>query len=180
MADALSPSTSWRPAGRLVASPTDLGAAFPHGGTDLGEVLDIDFATEIKDADVESEVKGGEIVETVVACERAQLQVVLGAMTTAMLAKVLDAPDSDGGSYAASGGDGGTRLGSSREFVLLYAPRRSTEPGLLMFRAMPMWGRSSTIHLGIRRAPGALVTFKGIRHATKGTYQLRPFSALEL
>jgi len=177
MTTPLADTGSLRVPGRLCAAPTSIGT-FPHGGTDLGNVVAIDFYPQTRVLDIEDESIGGERTETVRACESALLQVVLGSMTTAMLSKVLAHTSGGGGGYGTAGDD--SVLGSADEFVLLFSPRSSAHPALIMYRACPSWADSAQLGFSIGSDVGAAVAFRGIRHASKGVYQVDVLGSISL
>ncbi len=72
-----SPDRIFKLAGRLVSGATDLTAAFPHGGTELGNVRDAEFRPIQKTSLVTNEGWGGQASEVVYMGESAILAVVL-------------------------------------------------------------------------------------------------------
>lgn len=179
MADPVPAAGSIHVPGRLCANPTDLGLAFPHGGTDLGSVEAHDFLPGIVAVDTEDESLGGERTETVLACERALYQVELGAYSTAMAHRIYASTSAGGGGYGKAGDD--SRLASAREFVLLFSPRYPTKhAGLIIYRACGSWQEAARIAFSIGRPIGAVAAFRGLRHASKGVYQHEYLSAMTL
>lgn len=176
MADPIPSAGSIHVPGRLCANPTDLGAAFPHGGTDLGSVVAHDFFPQAINPDVEDESLGGERTETLLACERALYQVILGGFSSAMAVRVLARSIAGGGGYGA--GDD-SRLASAREFVLLFSPRYADRhPGLIIWRACGSWRESTQLALAANREIGAAAAFRGLRDATKGVYEINRLSEM--
>lgn len=172
MADPNAATFSLSVPGRLCAAPTSTTGAFPHGGTILGDVNELLFTPRPEVYGIDDESLGSEFTEYSLSCERALLQVELSGMTAAMLAKVLaHVTSGKGGGYGTSGDD--SRRGSDSAFVLYFSPiYPASQFGLLMYSAVGAFQQTSRLRLRAGSSGGLLVAFLGLRHATKGVYDI--------
>jgi hypothetical protein len=68
-----------RERGRVCVGPSNLSAAYPHGGTGLGLIRDIEFQPGIRNREIAAEEFGGIATEYIRLGERAALTGVLRA-----------------------------------------------------------------------------------------------------
>lgn len=166
--------------GRLVAAPTDLAAAFPHGGTELGLTRSAIFKYGVITTEITAEEYGGHITEATYQAE------------SAMFAGVLRDYDRDAvnrifAQTAAGGGDGAVRrvfhnathggiLLSSRSIVLLFAPvagnATTGHPHILMYNAVPMPDAVAELQLSAGVEAGVAFAFRCIPDATERIYNI--------
>lgn len=159
-----------RVTGKLVINPTNLAAAFPYGGTELGAARKIALKTSYPQDDIRAEEFGGELVEaielgpddvSIAALLRQWDADVISTIFPATLApgdgtKTIDIP----GSFRAGG------LASSRSVKLLFAAIDSTKPSVIIYRALPMLDPSGVLELSIFSEAALLVKFRGVRDAS--------------
>src|SRR3972149_495263 len=74
--------------GRLIADPTDLSAAYPYGGTELGIVRDAEFRFGVKTKLVTAEEWGGQVVEGFYAGESCVFIAVMRGYDNDMIGQV--------------------------------------------------------------------------------------------
>jgi hypothetical protein len=164
--------------GRLAVGPTNLATAWPHGGTGLGTVADVYFEPGHRIEWVNAE-DFGEPVEGVLAEQNAVLGVILREWND-------DDAVSNVFYNSAAGGSSGARLvtepGShtvgekltGKALKVLFTPRDQTnDPGVLIYKAVPVLAETVQIQFGAIRETGLVVVFKAIRDDTSGnTYQI--------
>jgi len=142
MATSASSQAMWVP-GRLVKGPTNLAAAFPYGGTELGLVRGLWLEPRARHFEVLGEEYGQEPVEVL----QLGFSFYVGTLFRAWDNDALTAlwPNSAAGS---SSGDrvlswpGTIRSGdklSDRAFKMLFVPRdTSNHPSVLVYKAIPV------------------------------------------
>jgi hypothetical protein len=166
-------SEALRVPGRLIKNPTDLTAARPGGGTDLGEVADIVFLVGQKHGVIVAEEFGGQVVEDVMAGESAVLTAVLRQFDEDALGSVF--PNAAAGSvtgkrkieYAPGKTSGGYKLpGTMRStlaFKLVFWPDDVLRHRfLVLYKAMPMVDESAKLQFHMNAEVGIPVVFQGI------------------
>lgn len=167
--------------GRLVINPTDKTAAFPYGGTQLGEVRDVRAVITGGWFDVEAEEYGGTIVESVWSGENVALGCFLRQFDETAVATVF--PNTKTGTTtkrvaithymdAASPVRPGHLL-SSRGVKLLFVPFDVDRVRCVYFsRALPRTNEAATLQraLGVREEIPAL--FLAIPSASAKVYQI--------
>ena len=162
---------------RLVANPTNLGGAFPHGGIEIGPIRDGRFAQGGQTRERTAEEFGGEVVEDFIAGRDSILfACVLDGIKDAGLAKIWPRgspkyPDSLTPGYR------GTAFG----FKLLVAPRDTTNhPGVILYNAYPLEDETNEMRFGIEEEFGYPVMFRGVRDGTNRVFDVDLLSALSL
>ena len=167
--------------GRLVINPTDKTAAFPYGGTQIGEVREVRAVITGGWFDVEAEEYGGAIVESVwsgenvaIGCylrqfdETAVAAVFPNTKTTGTSKRVAVTHWSDAASPVRPG-----HLLSSRSVKLLFVPFDVDRVRCVYFsRALPRTNESVALQkaLGVREEIPAL--FLAIPSTTSKVYQI--------
>lgn len=153
--------------GRLVASPTSLTAAYPHGGTELGEVRNVTWRPAISYDKAVSE-EWGVTVAAFVEEERALLACVLRSWDNDMLARLFHSVQTS--SYGDVGVlgrvTGSKRSGydiAERSFPLLFSPRAGSSGRMLLVRnAMPLLDETAELQLSLGREFGVAAVFEAI------------------
>ena len=169
--------------GRLVINPTDKTAAFPYGGTQLGEVREVRTVITGGWFDVEAEEFGGAIVESVwsgeniaLGCYLRQFDETAGATvfpntkTTGTSKRVAITSYNDAASPVRPG-----HLLSSRGVKLLFVPFDVDRVRCVYFnRALPRTNESMTLQraLGIREEIPALFLAVPKSSSSMLTYQI--------
>ena len=160
--------------GRLCIAPTNLAAAFPHGGTALGLTAEVNFRPVQRMREVRAEEFGGEVVEIIVGREDVVLAATIRGWDSDALQRVFvrTAAGTSGERVVSYPGSvrAGT-LGSDRSVVLLFSPRNTEHhPAILIYRAVPIVDESVSIPLAQKREIVAQVVFRGIRDASDRVY----------
>lgn len=169
--------TSLRAPARVCASPASLGSAFPHGGTDLGEALRIEFSPGQSRIPITKEEHGGEPLDWIVRHENPLLLLLFRGAHNAMVSKIF-AASSTGGSTGTTRGSapdspGKGRLASARAFSLLVSPRDTTRfPGLILYAALPLWDETARMQWMVSQEIGVPAAFRAIRDGAGRLYQL--------
>lgn len=173
MVDVTPITKSLRPAGRLVIDPTDLGIAFPHGGTFLGHAARIELVFNQSIREIPDEFLGGEPIEDIIRHENPILIVVIRALPEEAL-KTVFAGFTAGVSGAPvpaypSGSKG--RLGSDSRVKILYSPRdAANHPGLIFYSAVPAFDVASRLQMMIGADLGFAIAFRGRRDGSDRVY----------
>jgi hypothetical protein len=173
MADIIPATFSLSLPARLCAGPGSAVGSFPHGGTDLGDVMEFAFLPGARVEMIADESLGDEEGEGVIMSENCRLDVELSGLSAAMAAKIFANTTGAGGGGYGKGGDD-SRLLSSGEFVLYMSPVfPSSQLGLVIYRASAHWGDTARLRARAGSTTGALVSFRGsMRHVSKGCYQM--------
>jgi len=168
--------------GELILTPTDLTAAFPYGGTQIGSVRDHVFHAGPQYRGIHAEELGVE-VEHILTGEPTIFACVLRDYDDDALAKVWPQTTAPTGATASAGvliesapGIAGKKrpgqVMSDFEVKLLFAPKATeTHYHILIYRAIPLIEESAQIEFGPNVEPGLAVMWKAIPHKTKGTWQ---------
>ena len=144
-----SSAQSLRVPGRLVKDPTNLAAAFPYGGTELGLVRGLWIEPRPRYFEVTAEEYGGEPVELI----ELGWSVYVGTLFRAHDNDAVSAVWPNTATGSSSGDEviewpGTVRAGgklASRSFKLLYVPRDvGNHPAALIYKALP------TLEVGMR------------------------------
>lgn len=173
--------------GRLVISPTDLSAAYPYGGTELGIVRDHVFRPNQETRQVVAEEFGGHVVEEIVTRQAAVFAAVLHSWDAAAIPHVLgNAAAGDSGRPLVSEyvADGTVRAGqflSERAVKLLFVPEAlRTAPAILLFRAAPMLDSRAALELRRNVDAGLAVLWRALPDDTLRVYQMGALEDLTL
>lgn len=176
------PQNIKRVAGVLVANPTDLSIAPPHGGVELGLTRSLIFRTGIKSTQVTAEELGGTSVESYYVGENVVFSAILREFDPDAIVDIFPTA-----SVGASGDpmiqyqpDGshqsrpGMRL-SSKSIKLLFVPKADdNHPYVLVYKALPAVEETSEIKLSFADEVGIPVMFVGIPDDASGrkVYQI--------
>lgn len=173
MADLLSSGDSLRVIGRLAVGVSSSGGAFPHGGTDLGHAVVCEWVPSPNTHLLDGEEYSGEILEHIKMHERGLLVVQFAgfpdkAMELVLAHSSIGTSGSRKGGYGTAGDDG--RLGSAGAVNLLFSPRYSTHPELLIYRAIADQDETARLRFFLQEGLGLAAVFRGIRDGSKGVY----------
>lgn len=162
---------------RLVANPTALGSAFPHGGVEIGPIRDGEFDQGGQTRELTAEEFGGEVVEDFIVGRNSILfACVLDGIKDAGLSRIWPrgSPNYPG---SLTPGYRGTDYG----FKLLVAPRDTTNhPGVIIYNAYPLEEESNKMRFGIEEEFGYAIMFRGVRDSTGRVFDVDLLSALSL
>jgi len=148
--------------GYLCADPTDLSAAFPHGGTALGVCRDQRFRPGTRHFPVVAE-EFGQVVEGVYVGQSGVFVAVMRQLDDDMLLKMFRG--------AAAGTSGRTLVGADETddadragiaptpVVLYFSPLSDTQPGIILYRAVPLVDQAAEINGRLDDDVGTAVMF---------------------
>ncbi len=183
MADLLSALNSLRLPARVCAVPTDLGIAFPHGGTDLGEVANIAALPRMRFLEITQEARGGEVTEAVGGGEAPVVGMNLRGFNNEMISRTMRETFVGGSGTrgirykTTQGGD----LRTSDAFKLLISPRDTAKhPGLILYAAAAVYDQVAEIPFGTDRETGVRMLFLCFRDNTNGIYELQKLAEMTL
>jgi hypothetical protein len=164
----------------LVWNPTSLLTAYPHGGSALGLVRDLEIRLNVQTSSVVAEEWGGQVVDEIYLCESIVLTAVLrsfdadaisalfpntslGAVTKARKVK---------GHVAGSGINRAGLLLSTRAGKLVVSPRDVDEaPMLVIYNAIPVVDADALLPYCWSKELGLLVAFKGTPDSSGKVYE---------
>lgn len=155
--------------GKLVKDPTSLLSAYPHGGTELGMIRNMQWQPGIKyDKAISEEWKTA--VAAFVEEERAVVACVLRTWDDDLLAQLF--PNTQIDSYGQVGvlsrvqGVGVNRAGfdmAGRGFKLLFSPKAiDSQRCLLLYNAVPLLEEGMQLQLSIGREAGFALMFEAM------------------
>ena len=167
--------------GKLVINPTDITAAFPHGGTELGLTRDSEMRFGIKTELVHAEEWGNQPVESVYCGESAVFAAVLREWDNDALSNIF--PNTGTGSVSGDktilgrvDGVGVNRAGyllSGKSFILLFSPKSvDRHPMVIIRKAIPMVEESSLLQLSLAEELGIAVVFQAIPDSSDRLYDV--------
>lgn len=154
--------------GRLVRDPTDLTAAFPHGGVALGSVKDLVVRPSVARVDVRAEEWGAEVVEQIYAGSAWVMVGILRNFDEDAVAKIF--PNVAAGAtsgknvvkHPGSNAAGTLRGGSSVK--LLFVPDDTDRHRMVYFRkALPLVEEALEMSLSLARPLEVAFAFIAIR-----------------
>ncbi len=163
--------------GRLVKNPTDLAAAFPHGGTPLGVTRDMEFRMGIQTTAITAEEFGAQQIEYVYAGELAIFAAVLREYDVDAVQQIF--PDAVAGTcgqlpninYNVTGSKRSGLLLSSKSFKLVFSPDAlDRDPFVVLYKAIPLVEETSLMALSLSEELGVGVVFAGIPDGTDRVY----------
>lgn len=172
MADIVGIDKSLRVPGRLAADPTAIGT-FPHGGTDLGEALRIEFMPQQSTRPIVAEDLGGENLDRIIRFQQGRLVCVMRGFPTEMMKRVWPASSGSGAtavvSYpGASAADKGYRA-STRSLKLLFSPEDTTNHlALVFFEAIVLFEETAAMQMMVTEELGLAVVFEALRRTSDG------------
>lgn len=163
--------------GRLVKDPTDLTAAYPHGGTELGIVRDLRWSPGIKTERLSPEEFKTPVAalitdeEPVMACT---LRTWDNDLLAAIFPNIQTSQDGDVGLLGKVAGSSHNRPGydlGNKGFKLLFSPQAvDHHPHLLFYRAVPLFDDTVDLQLSIAEEFGMSLMFVGMPDAQGRTY----------
>lgn len=175
---AASPANILRLRGRLVASPTNLGAAYPHGGTEIGLVRDARFKYGVITQEITAEEYGGTATEAVYAAESAVFAGIARDYDNDMIARLFPNTATGGSGFARVdhlATDAG-RLLSSDSIVLLFAPAATNattgHPHILVYNAVPVLDAAAELQLHAGAEAGVAFVFRCVPDASSRIYAI--------
>ena len=189
------PNNMRRLKGRLVWKPTDLTAAYPYGGKQLGFCRSATFVWGIQYQPVHAEEFGGAVVENIYMSETAVLTAVLRDYDEDMVEAVF--PNFASGTLDATGHKGttsastlsgnpvvkghasagattkpGTPLASTRAQKLVFAPDdEDNHEFLMMYNVVPMVDQSAQMMLTASEWAEIGVVFQALPDSSGKLYQ---------
>lgn len=181
----LDPNSSLRVPGRLVADPTNVATAFPHGGTSLGLVRAISFRPGYLTEGLPFEEYGGKIGELIDGGESTRLGVVLVGFDDDMTSRIFPETSVGGGAgkrgLKSSDATRAGRLGSASGFKLLFSPRdTANHPALILYNAVANFEEAGEIALGTEENVGIALVFEALRDTSKRDWQLQRLQDIDL
>lgn len=167
--------------GRLVKDPTSLAAAFPHGGTALGDARLLRFELGPGYDAIRAEEFGGVAVEFLHRTPEAVLATVLreydsdaiGAIfpqvaTGATTGKAVISGKAFGAGHVSPGA-----LASARAFKLLVSPvDREFHPALVIYNAIPLIDVAAALQFELSQEFGLAVVFRAVPNSSGQLYSL--------
>jgi len=167
--------------GNLVKDPTDLSAAYPYGGTELGQVTDDSFRYGAKHRTIEAEEWGGQTVEVVhggtscvFACH------LRGFDDDAISAMFMDTAVATPSLHRAhrlrtAQGRAGTLL-SANSMILLFVPLAAIRHhSILIWNAAPVISTETSLALHMSSEVTIPVMWYGLPDATGRVAEVRKF-----
>lgn len=140
-----SPAQVLKVKGRLCVNPNNLAAAFPHGGTALGQMTGGSFTPSIEYRENTSEEDGGSMVDAIAAGHRGRFVAILAAWDRdAVVSTFINATSGSVTSrpvWSQNARTDSVRAGvlaSVNAASLYFSPDAKQHPGLLIYRAIPM------------------------------------------
>ena len=167
--------------GKLVINPTDITAAFPHGGTEIGLVRDSQLRFGYRTDLVHAEEWGGQPVESVYCGEVALFAAVLREWDDDALSNVF--PNTGTGAISGNrtilgrvSGGSFNRAGyllSGKSFVLCFSPRSvDRHPMVIVRKAIPMVEETALLQLSLAEELGIGVVFQAIPDSSGRLYDV--------
>ena len=164
--------------GRLCIDPTDLSAAFPHGGTALGVCQDKVLQKSRIYKRVYDEANGDVIAQHQVG-ESLIVACYLRGWDESTLALLHPNYHDSDGTYVFDGPamPAGTEIAGRK---LLFSPFDSTHPGFIVYSALPYEDESAEMQLAVNEELETAMAFQSRRDASNRTYQIGLLSELSL
>lgn len=174
-----------RVTGRLVANPTNLNTAFPHGGTALGMVRDAEFRFGERHYEVRSESLG--MPREIIHCGyTASFHGVLRDYDSDAVNALFLNPQTASGNIrtirgtSTSGNRAGTKL-SGLAFKLLFSPRaKEDHPYIVMYAAVPTIAQESALQLSTNEEAVIQFACIGLPVAAGKVYEIGHKSLISL
>jgi hypothetical protein len=167
----------------LVWNPTDLMTAYPHGGSALGLIRDIDIRLGLQKSDVVAEEWGGIVVDSAYLGESVVLTAVLreqdnDAVNTLFLNTSLGALTKARKVKGHASGGGINRAGlllSTRAGKLVVSPRDVDDsPMFVLYNALPVVDPDALLQYCWSKELGVLVAFIGTPDSSGKVYEWGP------
>lgn len=171
--------------GRLCSGPTDLAAAFPHGGTALGMVTRATFRVGLRRRVHLGLEYGNEPIEVTRGGQTAVLGVLIRGYDNDMWSRIFTgttAGAETGKTVAAyPGSNRAGRLGSDDAVTLLYSPRDTEKhPALIIYRAVPLLEETAEMRFSMNEEFGVPGLFLGLRNASGSVWRMGRLEDLAL
>ncbi len=170
----------YRVPGKLAINPTNLGAAFPHGGTALGVSTRVRIEMTRPQIMIKAEEFGSEVCEVVRGAET----FILGAMLRQWDADVLAAIFPDTATTTINGLPATTRAGtlaSDNSAVLIFTPDNQTDhPAILLYKAIPLVEETAELRFGIVQELVLPVLWLALRDSSDRFYSIGKIGDLSL
>lgn len=172
-------SQVFRVPGRLSVGPTDLSAAWPHGGTGLGTVSEIVISPAVQYAIVTGDEFGGEVLDYVELGSSWILGAVLREWNSYNVDLIFNTATGAVSGEKVVSYPSASRPGSKvSSVVLLFTPyEQDVHPAFLAYRAIPLVPETTALKASIMDELVVPVMFHCIRNAA-GTGQVK-FGLLE-
>lgn len=167
--------------GQLCLDPTDLSIDFPHGGTAIGIVRDIEFRYGIRTGLVTAEEWGSTPVETVFSGESAVLACVLrewddDAINSIFLNTTVTTGFAERRSVISRAATDGKRAGallSSKSSIVCFSPLALNDhPMLIVRKGIPLVDESAMLQASLAEEFGVAVVWQAIPDATFQVYDI--------
>jgi len=165
--------------GYLVKDPTDLSAAFPHGGAPLGLYRSVVWKITATRAEITAEEYANLPVELIEGAESIIVAATLREYNQTSLAAVF--PSTSAGGVQRTKTTQRGSLGSDRAIKLLISPLSTEDqPALLIPRAIPLVAEAADIAFHLDEEWGVPVMLMGIPDATGRLYELNTLGNMTL
>ena len=166
----------YRAAGQLCINPTNLGVAFPHGGTSLGLVSEARLRSATRSFTVRAEEYGSEVTEEIHLGRDWVCAVTVKGWDNDTLGTIFPNTAAGGSSGVEvisepGGKDPGTLL-TGNAVKLCFSPFESQHPGFLVYRAIPNVERSGRLRFQVARSLSFMAVFRGVRDASGRVVQI--------
>lgn len=166
--------------GSLIAAPTDLTTAHPHGGTELGLVRNIVLEFGFKGVPIPA-VEWGTVSDVIYGGEDVLLSCVIRSFDDDMVTKIF--PNTAEGSTSQHrlvtffpGDNNKNRPGyllSNKAFKLFFSPDSVDQHnGILLYNALPMLANTARMDLGRNREIGIDVVFQATPDGSGQSYAI--------
>lgn len=174
----------YRIPGRLAHTPTNLGTAFPHGGTALGITSSVRLEYSIEYLENIDPEKGGH-AEVIEGPATVRLYVMMRQWDNDTISKIFphSAVGSSTNRIARYPGTirPGRLLSGSAITPLIWTPNNATtHPTILLYKALPMLSQPFTLRMSAFSELALAVEFVGIRDASSRVFDMGLLSDLSL
>lgn len=173
-------------AARVVKDPTDLSAAFPYGGTELGLTMKNRFAPNIVTRETTREEWGGAAASAHYMSERGLLAMTLRDFDPDMVAAVFPNTASVNGhrvvrgSFASSVNLPGYDLAGLAAKILLAPLDPDAFEGVLLFNAVPVIDEDFSAEYGIGNEVGIGLSWLAMPDSTGRTWEMGKIAGMTL
>lgn len=165
--------------GFICHSPTDLSAAFPHGGTEIGLFGQMIFKVTPTRAEITAEEYANQTVEIIEGAENVVVAASLREFNATAIGLLFPGLASGGPSRTMTTQRGA--LGSARGKKILLSPLSSEDqPALLLYRAVPLVDEALSLSYHLDEEWGIGAVFLGLPDATGRLYAMNTLDKLAL
>ena len=184
MADIVGIDHSLRCPGRLCKDPSSIGT-FPHGGTDLGEALRIEYVAEQSTRPIIGEEYGGEPLDYIVRHQSPYLLCLMRGFPTEMMQLAFPGGSGSGStatvSYPGAAAADAGYLASTRSVKLLFSPQETTNQlAIVLYEAVPLFDESARMQMMITEELGMAVVFRALRTSGDAVCQIARLGSISL